>query len=151
MNENHNLNYFQQQVFEEYELIKSLDKTHRLMQKDSEKKRGCLSAPFALLANWFVELILEKERKGKNFAETRREAEDLLGQKEISNKICEAIANITRNEVLVEEKFVKEITAAFYKSELATRFVIPENPFLYAVMARNIYVTGLRNFCAEKK
>ena len=51
MNENHELNYFQQKVFEEYELIKSLDKTHRLMQKDGDKKRGCLSAPFAMLAH----------------------------------------------------------------------------------------------------
>lgn len=151
MSENHELKYFQQKVFQEYELIKSLDKTYRLMENDSDKKRGCLSAPFALLAHRFVDWTLEKENKKRNFDEVIRESTELLQQKEISDKICEVIANTTRKEILDEEKFVKELTAALYKSELANRFVIPENPILYAAMARNIIKTGLENFCTVKE
>lgn len=150
MNDYHHLGYFQQQVLEEYELIKGFEKTYRLMAQDRSEKKGCLSAPFELLAQRFVNWTLEKEHKKRNFEEISREADDLFKQKEISDEICKTISSITRNEILTEEKFVKEMTAALYKNEISKRFVIPETPTLYAMIARRIFKTGLEKFCAEK-
>ena len=83
--------------------------------------------------------------------EYEREARELLRHKEISDKICQMIAKISRKEILTEEKFVNEFTAALYQSELVIKFVIPENAVLYALMATEVYNIGLENFCNAKK
>lgn len=115
---NNELNDFQKKVFAEYELIKSFEKSSKGV-KESRAKKGCLSSPFAAAADWFVGRVLERERRKRNFAGNEREARELLRQKEISDKICETVENVGGREILTEEKFVYELTAAFYQSELA--------------------------------
>lgn len=142
---------FQKKVFAEYELIKSFEKSSTRINESREKdKKGCLSVPFAMLADSLVDKILGRERRKRNFAGNEREARELLRQKEISDRICEMIADISRREILTEERFVNELTSAFYRSELASRFIIPENAVLYAMMATDIFNTGLENFCDKK-
>lgn len=87
----------------------------------------------------------------KNYDGNEREARELLRQKEISNSLCKMIAKINRKEILTEEKFINELTAALYQSDLASRFVIPENALLYAMMATEVFNIGLEKFCNDKK
>lgn len=143
---------FQKKVFAEYELIKSLKKTSDRMKDEREiKQKGCLFMPFTLLADALVKRVLKGETRKRNYDENRREARELLRQKEISDRICSMIAEISRREILIEKKFVDEITAALYGSDLASRFVIPENDVLYVMIATEIYETGLENFCNDQK
>ena len=104
-----------------------------------------------MFAEFVINKAVKSERRKKNYAEYEREARELLRQKEISDEICRMIAKINRKEILTEEKFVNELTAALYQSDLANQFVIPENAFLYALMATEIYNIGLENFCNAKK
>ena len=103
----------------------------------------------------FADLVIKKavrsESRKRNYAGNEREARELLRQKEISDGICEMIAKISSKEILTEEKFVYELTAAFYRSDLASRFIIPENAVLYAMMATEVFNIGLENFCNDKK
>lgn len=145
------LEEFQKKVFAEYELIKSFEKSSTRINESREKdKKGCLSAPFALLADLLVDKILGREKLKRNFAGNEREAGELLLQKEISNRICAMIADISRREILTEERFVREMTAAFYRSDLASQFIIPENALLYAMMATEIFNIGLESFCNKQ-
>ncbi len=143
---------FQRKVFAEYELIKSLKKTSDRMNDERDKKQnGCLCLPFKLLADSLVRRVLKGEKRKRYYDENRREAGELLRQKEISDRICWMIAEISRREILIEKKFVDEVTVALYKSDLASRYVIPENEILYAMMATEIYETGLENYCDDQK
>lgn len=144
------LKHFQEKVFAEYKLIKSFDETPKRMNEKREKS-GCLYSPFGTLADLFVSKILDRERRKRNFAGNEREAEELLGQKEIFERVCEMIANANRLEILTEEKFVNELTAALFRSDLEKQFIIPENAVLYAMMARKIFDAGLENFCGDRK
>lgn len=149
---NDELTDFQKKVFATYELIKGLDKSSNRTTKSRENvRKGCLSVPFSAVADLIVGKIIERERLKRNYAGNEREARELLRQKEISDRICETIANVNRREVLTKEKFVYELTAAFYRSDLANRFIIPENAMLYAMMATEVFSIGLENFCNDKK
>ena len=151
-NTNNELTDFRKKVFAEYELIKSLEKSSNRINESREKERkGCLFVPFSMLADSFVNKILGRERRKRNYAGNEREARELLRQKEISDSICEMIAKISSKEILTEEKFVYELTAAFYRDDLASRFIIPENVVLYAMMATEVFNIGLENFCNDKK
>lgn len=151
-NTNSELTDFQKKVFAEYETVKSLRTSADRIKKDREKERkGCLAVPGLLFAEFVINKAVKSERRKKNYAEYEREARELLRQKEISDEICRMIAKTSRKEILTEEKFVNELTAALYQSDLANQFVIPENAFLYALMATEIYNIGLENFCNAKK
>lgn len=151
-NTNSQLIDFQKKVFAEYELIKSFKKGSDKIKKDRENERsGCLSVPVSMLADLIVSKVLRRERRKRNYAGNEQEARELLRQKEISDSICETIANISRREILTEEKFVSELTGAFYRSDLARQFIIPENAVLYAMMATEVFNIGLENFCNDKK
>jgi hypothetical protein len=151
-NTNDELKDFQKQVFAEYELTKGLKKSSERINKSREKyRKGCLIVPFSVFADLFVGKILGREKRKRNYGGNTREARELLRQKEISDKICETLKKITRKEILTEEKFVNEFTAALYQSDLANQFVIPENDVLYAMMATEIFNIGLENFCNDKK
>jgi urease gamma subunit len=149
---NNELNDFQKEVYAEYELIKSFEKSSKRTNESREKeKKGCLTLPFAAWADLFVGEILERERGKRNYRGNEQEARELLRQKEVSDKICEMVETIGSKEILTEEKFVYELTAAFYQSDLASRLVIPENVVLYAMMATEVFNIGLGNFCNDKK
>jgi hypothetical protein len=151
-NANNELNDFQKKVYAEYELIKSFERSTKGINESREKeKKGCLTLPLAAVADLFVGKILARERRKRNYGGNEREAKELLRQKEISDKICEMASSIGSKEILTEKKFVYELTAAFYQSQLASRFVIPENVVLYAMMATEVFNIGLENFCNDEK
>lgn len=151
-NINDELTDFQKKVLSEYVTAKALKDGSDKINKGREKEsNGCLFFPFSTLADLFVSKILARERRKRNYAENEREAGELLRQKEISDRICEMVGNINRNEILTEDNFVNELTEALYRSDLATRFVIPENAVLYAMMAAQVFNVGLENFCNDKK
>jgi hypothetical protein len=151
-NTNDDLVDFQRKVFVQYELIKGLKKSsNRINESHKEEKKECLFIPFTMVADLIVDKIIERERNKRNYVGNEQEARELLRQKEISDRICETIGNINRREVLTEEKFVNELTAAFYRSDLASRFVMPENAMLYAMLATEVFNIGLEKFCNDKQ
>ncbi len=146
------LNNYQKKVFAEYELIKSLKRSSVRINESREKyRKGCLVAPFSVFADLFVGKILGREKRKRNYTGFAQEARELLRQKKISDKICEMIVEISRKEILTEEKFVNQFTAVLFQSSLASQFIIPENVVLYAMMATEIYNIGLENFCSEQQ
>lgn len=152
MNTSDELRDFQKQVFSEYKTAKSLKESSNRVKEDRQNnKKGCLSVPMLILAEFAINKAAKSERRKKNYAESEREARELLRQKEVSDRVCETIAEISRKEILTEEKFVNNFTAALFRSDLANRFVIPENAVLYALMATEIYKTGLNNYCDDQK
>ncbi len=151
-NTNNELTDFQKKVFAEYELMKSFEKSSGAINKGRGKEsKGCLFFSVFTFTDWFVSKILEREKTKRNYIGFAKEARELLRQKEISDRLCKVIADTNRKEILTEEKFVNELTAAFYQSDLASRFVIPENVVLYAMMAAEVYNIGLENFCNDWK
>ena len=152
INTNSKLTDFQKKVFSEYKTVQALNESSNLINKSREtNKKGCLSVPFFMFADFLVGKAVRGERHKRNYAGNEQEARELLRQKEISDRICQMIGKISRNEILTEEKFVNELTAALYRSDLANQFVIPENALLYALMATEVYNIGLENFCNGKK
>ena len=152
INTNVELNDFQKKVYAEYETVKSLKTSAERIKKDREKERkGCLAIPALLFAEFVINKAVKSQRRKKSYAENEREARELLRHKEVSDKICQMIAKISRKEILTEEKFVNNLTAALYQSDLASRFVIPENALLYAMMATEVFNIGLEKFCNDKK
>ena len=151
-NANEELEDFQKKVSAEYQTLKSLKKSSARIKEDRAKEnKGCLSIPIFIFAEFAIKKAFEGESRKKNYDENEREAKELLEQKEISDKVCETITATNRSEILTEDKFVDSLTAALYKSDLASRFVIPENAVLYAMMATEIYETGLEEFCSNRK
>ncbi len=151
-NTNDELKDFQKKVFAEYKTVKALKESSDKINKGREKeKKGCLYVPIFMFTELVVSKAVKSERRKKNYAENEREARELLRQKEIADRVCEMIAKISRKEILTEEKFVNDLTAALYQSDLANRFVIPENALLYAMMTTEVYNIGLENFCNDKK
>lgn len=149
---NKELSDFQKKVFDEYKSAKSLKESSKRIKADRENnKKGCLAVPMLIFADLVIKKAATSENRKRNYVGNEQEARELLRQKEISDKICEMIAKISRGEILTEEKFVNELTAALYRSDLASRFVIPENAVLYAMMAAEIYNIGLEKFCNDKK
>ncbi len=146
------LNDFQKNVYNDYEGIKSIKRTSERVKDAFENgKKGCLYLPIAIFTNFAVKKGVHHERRKRNYNGVEREVGELLRQQEIAGKICEVISVINRTDILTEEKFVYEFTASIFKTKLADRFIIPEQSFLYAMMANEIFNIGLEKFCDDKK
>lgn len=149
---NEDLQDFQKKVFAEYKTVKSLKESTERIKKDRQQNRkGCLMVLPLMFAEWAINKASKSESYKKNYFANEREADELLKQKEIFERICETVANVSRTEILTEEKFVNELTAALYRSDLASRFVVPENAVLYAMMWTKIFNAGLENFCRDRQ
>ncbi len=149
---NNELTDFQKQVFAEYRTVKVFGESSGNIDKGRKNRnKGWLFLLIFMFTDWFISKIMRNERRKRDFAGNEREARELLRQKEISDGICEMIAKISSKEILTEEKFVYELTAALYRSDLASRFIIPENAVLYAMMATEVFNIGLENFCNDQK
>lgn len=151
-NTNDELIGFQKKVFDEYRVIKSFRMSEdKLNNVSLNEKKGCWSAPFAMLTDLIIGKALKSEGRKRNHDGNAQEARELLRQNEVSGKICETLTMLSSREVLTEEKFVNELTSALYLSELSSQYVIPKEPVLYAMMATEVFNIGIENFCKAEK
>jgi hypothetical protein len=147
-----NLNNFQKRVFDEYKLIKGFEiSQNRINETRLNKKNGCLTAPVSFLADLFVGKILQSEQQKRDYSENMRKAKDYLNQKEIIDKICNAINTDSKARILTEEEFTNKLTEILFQSETANKYAIPENHILYALMSVEIINLGVESFCQNQE
>lgn len=151
---------FQNEVYKEYRFYRALIQSQKHFIEDFPKNvekswRGIISAWFISFWQWFFGGFIGRANKqiarDKNYEGFEKEAYELRIEHDISKEICSSIARLRRYEVLTEEKFVRILTATILQPKLVKKFVIPRNPILYAIIAHQIFETGLEKYCNEQK
>ena len=98
-----------------------------------------------------IKRLVKKEAVRKNYRELEKEAAELKKEPEIKRAICQTISGLERKEILTEIKFVKLLTNSVSNTELVKKYVIPPNAVLYAIIAFQIFQSGLEKYCDEQK
>lgn len=144
------LSELQIKVQNEFLIIK-MSKTYmpRKMENDI-KNSGCLMSPFASLFASFTKKQMDKEQSKRNHDIYEIEADELLNNSELKKEICSSLNLFTKGEIVTEENFINYVTAILYENKIRTKFVIPQEPALYAHIAYKISESGINNFCSEK-
>lgn len=144
------LDEFKEKVFEEYRVIKAFRMGESKIENDRKNTRG-FARPFILLAELFVNKILQSEANKRDIEGILVTAKNLLEQKEIHDRVCETLTKSSKLEILTEEKFTAALTESFFQSPLANQFNIPAKPILYAMMAIEVFETGIENYCNSQE
>jgi hypothetical protein len=146
------LEKFHEQVSSDFFILK-VGKAEVDLSPDHLKKSfgkslwGCIFIPIFGFFGKSIGKYHKKEAAKRNYETFKKEAEDLLAEKDIKEAICKSLRK--REEILTEDTFIRNVTEALAEKNLRKQFVIPLESMLFACVAFQISEHGIQNFCRE--